>query len=200
MDLDVEHEARRLYEEADADTCSPPGPLRLARKLGLEVRRFQGCAAGGDAALVRLHGRPIVFVRRKLSPERLDFAVAHELAEWHLARVGYREIDVEDVADAMAGALVAPRDAYRAALREHGATFAPLAADFRTTETCVALRLGEVTGRSLVLLGPRVRVRGDEFAWPPLDELRRVARAGGAPGVEARKLGDDSRRVILLAA
>lgn len=200
MDVDVECEAGQLYTEANADTYSPPGPLRIARSLGLHVRRGPCLAAGGDAALIRLGGQPIIFVRRRLGPERFDFALAHEIAEWHLARLSYCEPDVEDVADALAAALVVPRDAYRAALRERGVAFGELARDFRATESCVALRLGEVTGRPLLLLAPRVRARGASFVWPSTAELRRIARTRRAEGLEVWGLGDDRRRIVLIAA
>jgi hypothetical protein len=200
MSIDVECEAGRLYDEVDADTYSPPGPRRIAKRLELQVRRCDGFVAGGDAVLVRWKEQWIIFVRRNLSEVRLDFAIAHEIAEWHLARLRYREEDVEDVCDALAGAIVAPRDAYRCALRDRGTAFEGLAHAFRTTQTCVALRLGEVTGRSLVLLAPRIRVRGDLFVWPNERELRRIARAGSADGLEVRRLTDDRKRAVLLAA
>lgn len=112
-----------------------------------------------------------------------------------------READVEDMADALAGALVAPRDAYRLALREVGLDLPALANDFRASQSCVALRLGEVTGRPIVLVAPRLRSRGEAFGWPSERALRRLARAEVMPdGVERRILTDDAKRVVLMAA
>lgn len=84
------------------------------------------------------------------------------------------------------------RRAYRFALQEVGVSYPKLAKWFVTSESCVALRFGEVTGCPLALLTPqRVRVRGDEFVWPldirnsRISTMRRIA------------LKDERRRVVV---
>jgi hypothetical protein len=71
---------------------------------------------------------------------------------------------------------------------------------FVTTETCAALRFGEVTGEPLALISPRaVVVRGDEWVWPDERELRAIARRRVAPGIRKTRLRDDPRRLVLRA-
>ncbi len=149
--------------------------------------------------------RPTICVRARLGKEALRWAILHELAEWHLQRVGYRGEDVELVAEALTAALVVPRDAYRKALRVHGdptvdgARWKQLAFDFSTSQTCVALRHGEVTDEPLAVVAPTtVRVRGREWTWPDELGLRQLARAE-RPGLRRAKLTDDPRRVVLAA-
>lgn len=196
--LDPETEAAWLLR--DADSRCPPGAQALVRHhLGRDaIIRLRGLV-GADAAFTLVNGSPKIAIRRGLSPERERWALLHELAEWHLAKLGYEEEDVEDAAEAIAAALVAPREAYRDALAVHGRRFRHLAREFLTTQTAVALRLGEVTGTPVVVIAPaRVRVRGDEWAWPV--DVSSLAKARRLPQeVKRVSLTDDPRRRVLFA-
>lgn len=198
--LDVDCEASVLYQRAGLDLDDVPAASLLARRLGAQVRRVDGVLVRrGDACKVMLHGVVVLCVRRHLTAEALRFAICHELAELRLAELDYREVDVEDVADALGAALACPRDAFRGAVREHGReAYAQLALDFTTSQTCAALRVGEVLDEPLAVVAPRrVRVRGGAYEWPDERELRRCARVA-TPGLRRAELTDDRRRVVLL--
>ena len=201
--FDADGEAEQLYREAGFDYSEPVRPARIAEVLlgpGC-VHRMPpgGVRAFGTFALV--HGQPRIYVRSGPRHE-VDFRIAHELAEWHLHRAQYVGGDIEDRANAIAAAVVAPRRAFRRAVAALGADdYARLAFAFRSTQSLVALRRGEVLGDPIALVTPPlVRVRGpEEFVWPEESVLRRAAR-GGRPGLRRTKLTDDPRRVILAAA
>lgn len=100
------------------------------------------------------------------------------------------------MADALAAALLAPRQQFLRALGEDGYRLPILARRFETTESCVALRAGEVTGEPMALVAPRsVRVRGAEWTWPTERELRR----GSLPGVRKVSLRTERPRFVLRA-
>lgn len=175
---------RRGGEEGD----EPPRILDVARRVTgnpVEVVPFR--ALPGDGQLARVRGEPRIYVRGKLSPQRLRWVVAHELG--HLALgLDSSTRENEDAADAFAAALLLPRRAFQSALREVGVSYSKLARWFATTESCAALRFGEVTDTPIALLAPeRVRVRGAEFEWPE-------GWRGG--GVEQTRLRDDRRRTV----
>jgi hypothetical protein len=209
---DIEGEAAWLLREFDR---TPGARALVVHHLGEGAVVTLSGMRGRDAQLITLHGRPTICVRPKLTREGLRWAVLHELAEWHLQRLGYRREDVEHVAEALTAALVVPRDAYRKAVRVHGdptadprtpradgepTTWEQLAIDFSTTQTCIVLRHGEITDEPLAVVAPATaRVRGREWSWPADERaLRRLAREGG-PGLRRAVLTDDRRRVALLA-
>jgi len=176
------------------DTSEAPRVLALARRVlggAGTVLTVHARALPGDAALATVNGERRIYLRSGLSPLRQRWAVAHELG--HLAlELDSSTRENEDACDAFAAALLLPRRAFQVALRETGVSYTKLAQWFVTTESCAALRLGEVTDVPLALVAPsRTRVRGAEFGWPL--ELR----AGRIPGVRRATLRDDRRRVAL---
>ena len=196
----IEGIVEQIYDEAGFDTRVGACPLRLARALlgpGTVCTVDATAALPGDAALVRLRGESRIYVRSRLPVTRRNFAVLHELAEWHLEREDYQDEDREDVADALAAGLLIPRQLFLRALRDDGSKFPSLARRFATTESLVALRLGEVTGEPLALVAPRLRVRGKDWSWPPEEKLRQVARRRAPRGIRKMRLNDDRRRVAL---
>ena len=109
----------------------------------------------GDGALVRMHDTWRIYLKRRLPIERRAFAIAHELAEWWLrVRENYDGEDVEHAANYIAAAIMTPRRAFASSLRAHGHDFAELAADFRTTETHVALREAELAHMPRAVISP----------------------------------------------
>jgi len=155
-------------------------------------------APRGDAVLARVGSVWRVYLRPRLPPERARFALAHELAEWWLRRTGYAGERVEDVANHLGAALVAPRSRVVRLVRARP-TFAELASELEATESLAALRVGEVTGEPLALVSPAlVRVRGEPWAWPPEDELRR-ARRGDVPRGLVKVSLEERGRVVLRA-
>ena len=194
----AEEIAHGIYQEAGCDPAEPPGPVALALALGIAVTATPG--ARGARWCGR---RGEILVSPRLSGPALAWSVGHELGERALAAAGYGEPDREQVADAVAAALVAPRPAFRSALAAFGATpdaLSSLAHAFGITQSIAALRIGEVTGRPLALVTPRrVHVRGDAYVWPCEKTVRRVA-AGHDPAPVARwPLSDARRRTLLLA-
>lgn len=198
---DLEGTAAALYRQAGYDDGEPAPVIALATRLlgpGC-VQRVHAGALPGDAALVTVHGERRIYVRKGLAPARLRFAVAHELAHWALGDCS-TGVDLEARCDALAACLVAPRRAFLHALRETD-RYHLLAERFATTESCVALRLGEVTGEPLALVAPlSVRVRGEAYVWPGERELRALAAKPRTPGIRKAKLRDDRRRVALRAS
>lgn len=197
---DAEGLAKWIYDAAGFDMADPPGPVRLAKALEIDVKTAPRRHLWGHGTKVRIQGRRVIYVAPKLAPEHHAFAVAHEIAEWQLD--GREDDETEGLCDAVAAALIAPAPAFRWMLDDHGPDLITLAEGFSTTQSCVALRLGEVTGRPMALVSPRlVRVRGDDWGWPAEDEIRRLSRARSLPTeLTAVRLTDDPRRVFLQAA
>lgn len=198
--MDAEGTASWIYERAQADEANPPDPLRLAKRLGIGVEVAPRRGLWGDATLTLVRGKPVLWTTRGTPVVRLRFAVAHELAEWaHRER---QEETIEDLCNATAAAIIAPRRLFLEALGAIGDDLPALARVFRTTESCVALRLGETTAQPVALVSPAlVRLRGDEWGWPATDEIRRLARAKAVPAaLRIVRLRDDPRRSLLRSA
>jgi hypothetical protein len=196
MTLDeIEGEAALLLRQGGQDDGGPPRVLELARAAlgpgGIEAVPHR--ALPGDGCLATVQGERRIYVRTGLSPLRLRWVVAHELGHLSLC-LDSSSRQNEDACDAFAAALLLPRRGFQVALREVGANYSKLARWFVATESCVALRLGEVTDVPLALVAPaRVRTRGAEFAWPA------DLRAARMPGVRRATLRDDRRRVVMRA-
>lgn len=202
---DLEGTADALYRIAGYESDEPASLLGLARRLlgpdCIESTHARGLP--GDAALISRREGSRIYLRMGLSPARLRFAVAHELAHRVLGvgsfGVGSELTELEQACDTLAACLVAPRRAFLRALRETDC-YSKLAARFMTTESCVALRFGEVTGEPTALVCPcAIYVRGEAWGWPPESELRVLATQGG-PGLQTTRLRDAPRRIAMRAA
>jgi hypothetical protein len=118
-----------------------------------------------------------VLVRCDLTPIVRDFTILHEVAEIWIARRGFRFehfLPKERAADAIAACLLAPAEIFREAVADLGPlAVAELAAEFATSQTAAALRVGEVAHHPVRVERPGLsRVRGAPVAsW---DEARRV--------------------------
>jgi hypothetical protein len=191
----IEGEARFLL----AGFHGVPGARQLARHHLGHARILVLPMKGRDSELVSVYGKPTIVLRPKLDKVKQRERILHELAEWHLKRIGTHDEDVEDLAHALAAALAAPRDAFRERVRKQGRDLPQLAFDFTITESSVVLRLGEtdcVEASALVTTtSVRVRARAD-FVLP---DLRKVA-AEGHPLLERHVLTDARRRVGILVA
>lgn len=196
----IEELADRLYGEAGLRADAPASPFRLAMSLLGEraVRRFRDEDLRLEAYLARVGGEWRIYLREGLSPVRSRFNLGHEIAEWALRREGIRDghgMDVESSADALAAALLAPRPFATSACRARGGSWTQLALDFGCTESCAALRYGEVTGEPLALVTPAsIRERGAPAPWPE-DSLMRSAAP--CPGVVKVRLRDDPNRIVV---
>lgn len=193
-----EHEAEARLESLGLDTTRPYPPEHIARlMLGPEnVERVHNLAV---PARYRAD-RGVLEIAAKVSDAAAGWLSAHELAEIVLDEIGYREPDVEEVADRLAASFVAPRPALRRALRWLGVDIARLAKAFRTTQSIMALRLGEVTGRPLALVTPqRVHVRGEAFEWGTPGALRQLLTGSLPDGLERIAVTDAKGRHIIAA-
>jgi hypothetical protein len=192
----IEGEAGLMLKRSGDGDSEAPRVLDLARRVlgdsGALVT-VHARALPGDACLVVVRGQRRIYLRRGLDPARQRWAVAHELGHVALGLDSSSRAN-EDACDAFAAALLLPRRAFQSALRQTGLSYTKLARWFVTTESCAALRLGEVTDVPLALVAPsRTRVRGAEFGWPA--ELT----SGRIQGVRRATLRDDRRRVALRA-
>lgn len=187
-----------IYERADADMGDPPDPVDLASALDIDVEYARGPMLGGDGTLSRIDGRWVIQLARSATIAGARFALGHELGEWACRERA--EPTIEALCNAIAAAVILPRPAFVAALRHFGPDLPALARAFRTTETCVGLRIGEVTDRPMLLVSPaEVRARGEEWSWPGETQIRQQMRRGELPGLRMCRLRDDERRAWIVA-
>lgn len=169
----AEGEALEIYREAGCDPASPVSPEELARGLLGAAGILEQAQPITSAAWCNAHSR--LLLRPGVAGTRRSWLLAHELAERHLSRLNYRGADVEAFANRIAASLIAPAPAVRLALRALGQDYAALAEVFDTTQSVMALRIGEVTGQPTALVTrTRVHIRGDEWCWPDEAELRAI--------------------------
>jgi len=198
---DVEDVAAQVYEMAGADPDDPPGPVALADAIGIEIRPAKARSLWGDAELCRVNASHVIYVPPRLPPARLGYAIAHELAELVLKLREMREDGIEQLANAAATAILAPRRLFIHQLKITRDDIAIVARCFVATESAIALRIGEARGDAIALVSPKlVRLRGGEFVWPAANEIRKLARAKVLPFPLTRtKLTDEDGRVVLRA-
>lgn len=197
--IDPEFESRFILRSTGRDDDEPPIVLELAADIvggdpvivvpATEVWGF------GEAEEVE-PGRWKIFVCEGQPDPELAFTICHELAEIHVLKLGVRLPwrEKEDLCNAIAAALVAPRRAFLDALADHGEDFGELALDFLASETCMALRLGEVRKVPVCVVSEdgRRRVRGPAWSWP--DDVR-----ADRPGLRRARLRDRGERLALIA-
>lgn len=172
----MEGDAAEVYRFAGAELDEPPSIARLCELVTGFAPRYERMRPGGRCA-VDDAGDLRVRVRPSLPARRARFIVAHEIAEWWYLRTGYAEPDIEDRCNALGAALVVPRPAAQLVLRESGHSPMLLSQVFGVERCLALLRVGEVTGRPVVLLRKRPLFRGDPFEWPTdTTELQRLVR------------------------
>ena len=173
---DVEGDAVDVYRFAGAELDEPPSIARLCELVTGFAPRYERMRPDGKCAADE-DGELRVSVRPTLPARRARFIVAHEIAEWWYARSGYACADIEDRCNALGAALVVPRAAARLVIREAGHSPMMLAQVFGVERCLSLLRIGEVTGRPVVLLRKCPLFRGEPFEWPSdPQELQRLVR------------------------
>lgn len=191
MDDLAERAATELFREVGADSRTPPGVVQVAHVLLGEdcFRYLPSSSIAGGAALCRVRDRWFIYIAKTLTGPRLNHAIGHELGHFYCARAGIRPADEEQLADRIAGALCAPREAFLRAHQSHGIALAPLAAKFTLSLAGAALRLGETTRMPTALVkSETVRIRGASWDWPQ-ERLRACLPVSGA---RSRRLGRGS--------
>ncbi len=187
------------YEKFDLDPSEPASTFLLAKKLLGPTCIVRPDRMASPAALFWQHGERRIALRRTVPLEYAQFYVGHELGHLLLESEKYFEDDLEAACDYLAGALMAPRPSMRLLRRTFGFDYEEIADAVGATQSWAALRMGEVTGQPMALVAPqRVRIRGDEWAWPASDQqVRRLAQMPTSPGLQRARLTDDSRRIVV---
>jgi hypothetical protein len=195
---DVEGDALAMFGLAGLD----PGDAVSFGELcyGITRRWPRSVALDGEARLEPIGDDGFeVLTNRAISPERQRLKGAHELGHWWYRRIGYRGFDLEARCDALGAALIAPREAFRAAMRWAGHRVHELALRFNTTQSLALLRVGEVSGRPVMLLRPSGPLaRGDLFEWPKTSTLVRALNEGRS-AVHPLRINDEPHRWGLMA-
>ncbi len=177
--------------------------LELAPQIAARILGSGGVVFGAIGTSARLEGDQIV-----VPPDHpdLNFAVAHELAEWglrELVRFKGSHIDKERAANSVGAALLAPRNTMLRAHAHYGERLRSIANTFALSQTGVVLRLAEVCGdeRAVVTASGNVLVRTQGvFPWAdvPVVSVARGARWRGLAKTSLRG-GIDEGRVALRA-
>lgn len=197
---DLEGCVDALYEIAGCESDEVLFPSSLAEQLfGDEcIQRVPHMIASG--ALGRAGEQHYIAVRASIRGSAFEHIVGHELGHWILRREGstMRNTELELACDFIGAAIQTRRRPFARGARGRERDFKQLALDFQTSETLVALRVGEVLNIPIAVIAPlTVRARGS-IEWPDEQRLRMIARRG-YPGIARVRLTDDSRRVALIA-
>jgi hypothetical protein len=192
----IEGTAELLLRAAGLSLSAAPDPDQLVhRLLGGPARAVPPYVLRRDGALARVGATWCVFLRADLPASKRAFTLLHEIGHWAIGAEAS-----EEECDALAAAMLAPRKAFLDALRTDGRGLARLAQRFATSESCVALRLGEATGKPLALVTPTsVRLRGASHDWPNERRLRELAERRRPMGLRKCRLLDEPGRTMLVA-
>lgn len=181
-----------------------PDELPLAPEIAGRILGPARVLFGAPGTGARLDGLRIIVASDH--PD-INFACAHELAEWYLrdaARVRCAHIARERAANSIAAAIIAPPGAVRTAHAHYGERILPLAKTFGLSQTAAVLRVAEVVRdeRAVVTRSGHIFVRSQgAFGWAALA----AAPDGVSPdgrAVRRRRLhgGIDEGRVALRVA
>jgi len=205
---EIEGTAEAVYAAAGMDPNEAAHSVELARNYpGIVSVEF--VSGLGEAASLEFvddaRTRARIRVARKRSRVAHNWLVAHELAEFVCARTVPDEGRAERLANRLAAALVTPRRAFLAAVREHGPDIELLAALFTCSQLTVALRVGEVFDWPVAVIGGLFVPRAGPAHLPPTPVLRdHVARAlDGAvlpPGLRIVRLTDSPNPLVAVIA
>jgi uncharacterized protein DUF955 len=195
--------ADAIYEFFGLDGSRPGAAEALVAKLeaGGRVQAVRRLLGGKEAMLAHTLWGWQIWVSRRLGEPARRFAVLHELGEWWLGRLDVRGPEREATADRIAAALVAPRTLYRPLADRLGFDPPGLSRHFQATQTCLALRYGEVTGRPVLVVDrAQAWARGDPFVWSADGALFDLARGPLPPSVQRIRLTDCRGRVALTSS
>jgi hypothetical protein len=191
---EIEGEAARLYAAGDFDPACPPGGIRLARGYpGIDAVEFVRRLPVPGELVASDHDprRARVRVRSGMSRIRTNWVCTHELVEYSFSARGHPVVapERERLANRVTAAAIVPPVALRAAYDAWGLDLAPIADEFCASQKTVALRLGEVMGWSVAVVGTLWIARAGP-AWLPGDAALRRLVADGGRGVRLCPLTD----------
>lgn len=195
----MEGESLAMYDAAGMDPALPRGAMALVHALLGSDCIVWGDTDGQPACYVAATGK--LHLRRGLVGKRLAWALCHELAEWHLhqRRIPVDPELLERTANSIAARLLAPAPAVRAAVGVWGISPRKLADAFSLTQTAMALRLGEVLRRPVLVAsrGRLWRAGGEQLElWPHLRSRQvaaRIIRGARTPDWQRVTLTDAAR-------
>jgi hypothetical protein len=154
----------------------------------------------GDAGGRYSHGR--ITVGRRC-PD-INFGVAFGLAQWALltqTAFAGRRSEWDEAGRLLGAALLAPPRQVRAAYDRFGEDLLGLSTFFRVSQTCIALRLGEVFGWSSAVVTQSGRVLARDPKWLELPALAIARGLTAIPGIRRtqfeRGLPLDDGRIAL---
>lgn len=189
-------ELRKLARLRDDD-------LQLAPQIAARILGSSGVVFGAAGTVARLEGHQIVVPQDH--PD-MNFAIAHELAEWGLREIAKFKgghVEKERAANSVGAAILAPRAIVLIAHAHYGERLRPLSRTFAISQTNVVLRLAEVCGdeRAVVTLSGHVFMRSQgAFPWADVPIVK-VARGDSWCGLAKTRLrgGIDEGRIALRA-
>lgn len=182
--------AEGAYARAKLDQERPAAVGVLCERLfGSRPRREATLPREGLMGIV--NGEVRIYVRASNNRARERLVGAHEMAHGLFGRF-HSDTDwlLERRCDLLGACLLAPRPAFRLAVQRFGHSVYDLAHALSITQAAAMLRLGEVTGRPVKLLGPRERVRGEPFDWP---DVRACLRGQHRGRVHPVRLADEGK-------
>jgi hypothetical protein len=143
----------------------------VCRGLGWQAPRAER-SLPREALSGVLHGEVVIRYRAGISAPRARFICAHEAAHRRRRDHHGSHALVEARADLLGACLLVPRPAFERAVGRFGHSIYDLAHALGITQAAALLRLGEVMGRPVKLLGRTPRERGAEFGWAGIDTTR----------------------------
>jgi hypothetical protein len=202
----LDHQVMRVLEKAEIHE-PPVDPIRLARRLGIGVVLDAAQEPRGRQA--RIAGRPSIFVRPDDRPERLHWAVAHELGE-ALAHELFERSGIEPAAvdppsrergaNLAAARILLPPAWFPGDVAGLAGDLLSLKRRYKTaSHELIALRMLDLDPPAVVTIfdqGRQTRRRGNFAARvPPLDRLEQdcwltVRRFG-----RSHEISNDGRRI-----
>ncbi len=195
---DAEGEALLAYDEAGLDPERPPAIGALCKALfGRPPEPVPHLAR--EAMMGVLDGAPRIFYRAGLWNARARFVCAHEIGHGRRRQLHQRaDALAEAKADLLGACLIAPRPAFLRAIKRMGHAVYDLAHAFNTTQATACLRIAEVTGRPVLLLGAGGpdRQRGEPFVF---GDVKKALRGAMRASVHPIKLADEKRWALMAA-
>jgi hypothetical protein len=200
-DEELEGEVRSIYSDAECDAYDPPHIVDLARRTpGIEAVQYVNTTPTGLMQIDE-NGRCTIQVSERLSSAAQSFLVGHELGEFRLSqrKLPYVEADIERVCSRLGARLIAPTPAVCLAHTAHGLDLPRLADCFSTSETLIALRVSEVRGFALAVVGPHFVWRRDAWHQLPVDAiLFRAVRRRDVRELRVIPLTDAKARAVVI--
>lgn len=194
---EVEGDVRSFWLTIGADPDDPPDiPTACEQAMG-HAPAFVPLRQ--EARLQPVEGGYQPQIRRGTPAARARWLAGHEMGEFFYKLINYDQPDIDEKCDAFGAAIVCPAAAFKAAVRRLGHRVHTLADEFGTTQSVALLRLGEVVGRSVMLLRPGGPIaRGEPFEWPTTSTLVR-ALTEGRSAVHPLRIKDEPNRWGLMA-